>query len=88
MTLTELHLYYYSSSYHIACFKVTVESYSVATQTAERRRGKTYENRQRSRAGNAVRNQAEGGVKFFYGLEAHGFLKAAVDIREIGMWTL
>jgi hypothetical protein len=44
----------YRSRHQLACFKVTVKSYNVATRTAEPRRVKTVQNSQRSKASNVV----------------------------------
>jgi hypothetical protein len=43
-SFNELVLLYYSTRHQIACFKVTVKSYNVATRTAEPRRVKTAQN--------------------------------------------
>jgi hypothetical protein len=64
----------YTSRHQMACFKVTTESYNVATRTAEPRRVKVAQNSQRSKASNAVLmiwSCAEGGgLNSFHGLEA------------------
>jgi hypothetical protein len=45
---------FHTSRHQIACFRVTAKSYNVATRTMERRRVKTAQNSQQSKASNAV----------------------------------